>query len=58
MLFMNAQTQWRIGMNGVTGLDYAGVAAMARSMRQRVTPQIFSDIQLMEREALREFRKK
>jgi Phage related hypothetical protein (DUF1799) len=29
-LFQLAQTQWRVGMAGATGLDYAGIAALAR----------------------------
>ena len=49
-LFLAVETQWRVGMGGATGLDYAGVRA-AMLLRNE-PPRRFDDIQLMEREYL------
>ena len=57
-VFLNAQTQWRTGMSGPTGLDYAGVAAMTRAMRIKMTPELFADLQTMERAVLNAMREK
>lgn len=57
-VFLNAQTQWRTGMSGPTGLDYAGVGAMVRAMRIKMTPELFADIQTMERAVLNAMREK
>jgi hypothetical protein len=51
-LFMQLQTQWRMGPAGPSGLDYAGVRAAFSMMRVRLTPALFGDVQAMERAAL------
>ena len=47
-------TQWRIGMNGATGLDYSALPAVMElmGMDPEEKPQIFRDVRVMEREAL------
>ena len=53
------QTQWRTGMAGATGLDYAGVDAIVRTRRlargRRRCAQLMADLQVMERAALDEW---
>lgn len=58
--FVRLQTQWRIGMAGATGLDYAAVLALLRSMRlpRDRADEIFADVQVMERAALVAMHKK
>ena len=51
-IFMSIQTQWRVGPVGPTGLDYTGVASALRMMRIRSSPELFSQIRLMETTAL------
>ena len=51
------QTQWRVGMGGRTGLDYAGVCAWLQANGYGKGPrrnlrQALGDIGAMEREAL------
>lgn len=46
--FLRFQTQWRVGMNGVTGLDYAAIQAGLRMSGQRMRPQVFEGLQAME----------
>lgn len=53
VLFTRIQTQWRTGMSGATGFDYPGVCAAVQMMGKTMTPDMFSDIQLMERTALK-----
>ena len=45
-------------MNGATGLDYHGVGEAVRMMGKAMTPELFSDIQLMERAALQAMQRK
>ncbi len=56
ILFNNLSTQWRIGMGGPTGLDYAAVYPLLD--RAAKDPQewdeLFSDIQVMEGAALKQ----
>ena len=53
-LFMRLQTQWRVGMSGATGLDYAAVrvvmdlAGVGKKRRQ----EVFAGIQACERATL------
>lgn len=51
-VFLRLRTQWRTGMAGPTGLDYAGVRAALVMMRVRVSPGLFEDLQTMEAAAL------
>lgn len=50
----DVQTQWRIGMSGATGLDYAGVRAYLDELGHHGEDrrEIFSGIQAAERAAL------
>ena len=51
-LYASAQTQWRVGMAGATGLDYAGVEAMGRLRGTPLSPDDFAALQVCERAAL------
>ena len=53
-LFLALDTQWKTaGLAGIrTGLDYAAVSPAARLLGIEMTPQIFLDLRVMEREAL------
>lgn len=55
-LFNNLSTQWRVGFNGPTGLDYNAVYPLLD--RAAKDPQewdeMFSDIQVMEGSALKQ----
>jgi hypothetical protein len=58
-LFTDCLTQWRIGMAGPTGLDYAGVNAVMemrgiKSRKRRAS--LFDDVRVMEIAALDSFR--
>jgi hypothetical protein len=52
-LFMRIQTQWRSGVNGITGLDYAGVQAAIAMLALTLPKGWFDDLQAMETAALR-----
>ena len=52
-LFVAMGTQWRIGMGGPTGLDYATLPVVAESLRIKLTPARFDGVRVMEGEALR-----
>lgn len=54
MLWIDLQTQWRVGMSGATGLDYAAVWALInRRIPRRRRDEVFSAVQSMERAVLR-----
>lgn len=57
-IFQDMLTQWRVGMSGATGLDYAALPAVLglRGILHDEQSQIFDDIQIMERAALRAMR--
>ena len=55
MFYMDyCQTQWRVGMNGPTGLDYTAVLACLRNLRlgRQRSDEIFDDVRAMESAAL------
>lgn len=52
LLFVAMASQWRIGMNGATGLDYNALPLVARYKGIRLTPERFEAVQVMENEAL------
>lgn len=59
-LWHRLQTQWRVGMAGREGLDYAGVSTYLRDVariKPRKFPGLFFELQVMERAALKEFQK-
>jgi len=56
-VFMSIATQWRwtgAGMAGAfrTGLDYSSIAPAAEALKVDLTPAVFNDIRVLEREAL------
>lgn len=54
-LWAELQTQWRVGVQGPTGLDYAGVAAHlrhARRLRPRALRERWAQLRAMEQGAL------
>lgn len=57
-LFLACGTQWRVGMGGATGLDYAGVHALMQ-LRHHIRPRqrrsLFAELQVMERATLAEW---
>lgn len=55
-LWCGVQTQWHAGPTGALGLDYARIRAHAGFARIRVTPQMWADLQAMERAVLDEWR--
>lgn len=57
-IFMDMLTQWRVGPGGATGLDYAAlpVVMKLRKVPKSDTSEIFDNIQIMERAALKGLR--
>lgn len=53
-LWLRLQTQWRVGLNGRTGLDYSGVESCMRLLRvsRQEWSEMFRGVQAMEREVL------
>lgn len=47
-MFMRAQTQWRVGMNGLTGLDYGAVAWLLKLYEVEDQRSLLEDLQVME----------
>ncbi len=47
-------TQWRIGMSGATGLDYAALPAVFDmvGVAKKERPQVFNDLRVLEAAAL------
>lgn len=59
-VFAAMQTQWRAGMNGATGLDYAALEPVMRlhGIPKRKRAEVFEAVRLMEGEALAVMREK
>lgn len=53
-VFHSMSTQWRVGMGGATGLDYATLPIVAKLIgyKNKEVQDMFPDIQVMENEAL------
>lgn len=51
-VFSAMSTQWRTGMNGVTGLDYMPLNQVMGLLNVKDKAAVFNDIQLMESKAL------
>lgn len=49
-LFIAVSTQWRVGMGGATGLDYAAVAAAMdmQGIKKKARNRLFADVRIME----------
>lgn len=58
-VFVSMGTQWRIGMNGATGLDYSALPFVLRALNIARSDwgDMLDDIRLMESVALKEMRK-
>ena len=54
LVFSAMQTQWRMGFNGPTGLDYTALSEVWRRLKVPVQERdvIFADVQIMELAAL------
>ncbi|MBA3668429.1 MAG: DUF1799 domain-containing protein [Sphingomonas sp.] len=57
-MFMALGTQWKwigAGMAGAfrSGLDYTAIGSTATALGVKLTPELFNDIRLLERESLR-----
>jgi hypothetical protein len=59
-LFCMVQTQWRIGMNGATGLDYSPLFVLMdkRGLSSEAWQQLFDDVRVIESAALVEMNKR
>ena len=51
-VFIAMSTQWRIGNNGATGLDYNALKPVMEFVKVRDQQQVFEDIRIMEDVAL------
>lgn len=53
-LFYHLSTQWRVGMNGATGLDYNVIPTTGKmlGLKQKQINELFPDLLVMENEAL------
>lgn len=59
-VFVASRTQWRAGLESVTGLDYAGVEALIRMRRlvpRNRMPEVMAELQILEDETLAEHRR-
>jgi hypothetical protein len=57
-VFSALQTQWRVSMNGPTGLDYAALPVVMDLLEVERRAECFAGLQVMEMEALEVFRSK
>lgn len=57
--FISLSTQWRVGMNGPTGLDYGAVPVVMRmaGIPRADWPEVFDGLRVMEDAALEAIRK-
>ena len=53
-VFRTMATQWRIGMAGATGLDYAAMPVVMDmiGVKSKKRPEVFESVRVMEEEAL------
>ncbi|ATG17166.1 hypothetical protein CO695_12995 [Providencia alcalifaciens] len=51
-VFSAMGTQWRVGMNGATGLDYQSLNEVMKLLNIEDKATVFSDIRVMELKAL------
>ena len=51
MLFLKVQTQWRVGMGGIIGLDYTSVIEMIK-LYSKDSIAMLENIQIIEAAAL------
>jgi len=51
-MFLRCQTQWRVGMSGIIGLDYTSVIEMIKLYLVEDTVAMLENLQVMEAAAL------
>ena len=52
-MFLRCQTQWRVGISGIIGLDYTSVLEMIKLYLVEDTVAMLENLQIMEAAALR-----
>ncbi|WP_419181571.1 DUF1799 domain-containing protein [Providencia rettgeri] len=52
LVFSAMSTQWRVGMNGATGLDYSVIPNILELLNIKSKATIFDDLRVMELKAL------
>ncbi len=56
-MFLRCQTQWRIGISGIIGLDYTSVLEMIKLYLVEDTVAMLGNLQIMEAAALQALNK-
>ena len=56
-MFLRCQTQWRVGVNGIIGLDYTSVLEMIKLYLVEDTVAMLENLQVMEAAALQAMNK-
>ena len=58
-VFITMSTQWRVGMNGATGLDYNALPAVMKliGVPKKLRTAVFDDIRTLEDSAMETIRK-
>ena len=51
-MFLRCQTQWRVGVSGIIGLDYTSVIEMIKLYLVEDTVAMLENLQIMEAAAL------
>ena len=51
-MFLRCQTQWRVGVSGIIGLDYTSVLEMIKLYLVEDTVAMLENLQIMEAAAL------
>ena len=52
-MFLRCQTQWRVGVSGIIGLDYTSVLEMIKLYLVEDTVAMLENLQIMEAAALK-----
>ena len=56
-MFLRCQTQWRVGISGIIGLDYTSVIEMIKLYLIEDTVAMLENLQIMEAAALQAINK-
>ena len=56
-MFLRCQTQWRVGISGIIGLDYTSVIEMIKLYLVEDTVAMLENLQIMEAAALQAINK-
>ena len=56
-MFLRCQTQWRVGISGIIGLDYTSVIEMIKLYLVEDTVTMLENLQIMEAAALQALNK-